>query len=131
MSTKMVIFRYLEDKDVFRGLYALRMAKRLLHRSSTSLDDETAVVASMKEMCGAEFTSGLERMLVDITLSEDLSNQFKRRMVEADHGTVDLDLVLMNSVAWPVTAAKDQFVTPKDLLPTLTRFAGFFNQKFT
>ena len=47
------IFRYLQDKDVFEGLYKLALSKRLLtYQNSVNMDAEQLMVKKLKEECG-------------------------------------------------------------------------------
>ena len=44
----MVIFRYVEDKDVFQKLYSKMLAKRLVQQSSASDDAEASMISKLK-----------------------------------------------------------------------------------
>lgn len=54
------------------------LAKRLIYdRSSLDMDIETFMINGLKQACGFEYTSKLQRMFTDITLSNDLNEKFK------------------------------------------------------
>jgi cullin 3 len=57
-----VIFRYLQDKDVFENFYKQHLAKRLLNGKSASDEAERAMIQKLKLECGYQFTSKLEGM---------------------------------------------------------------------
>ena len=59
----MVIFKYLEDKDVFRTLYTTKLSKRLIHGVSVSEEAEANMISKLKEVCGFEYTNRLQSML--------------------------------------------------------------------
>lgn len=44
----MVIFRYVEDKDVFQKFYSKMFAKRLVQQNSASDDAEAAMISKLK-----------------------------------------------------------------------------------
>ena len=44
----MVIFRYVEDKDVFQKFYSKMLAKRLVQQNSTSDDAEASMISKLK-----------------------------------------------------------------------------------
>ena len=58
----MVIFKYLEDKDVFQAFYATKLSKRLIHGESVSEEAEASMIMKLREVCGFEYTDKLQRM---------------------------------------------------------------------
>lgn len=60
--SQMVIFRFIDDKDVFQKFYQKRLAQRLIHGNSVSDDSESSMITKLKEACGYEYTSKLTRM---------------------------------------------------------------------
>jgi cullin 1 len=59
---QMVIFKYIEDKDIFQKFYSKMLAKRLIHGHSASDESETNMISKLKDACGFEYTSKLTRM---------------------------------------------------------------------
>jgi cullin 1 len=53
------------------------LAKRLVNGTSASDDAEGSMISKLKEACGFEYTSKLQRMLTDMSLSKELNDQFK------------------------------------------------------
>ena len=58
----MIVFKYIEDKDVFQTFYSKMLAKRLVHQISASADAEASMISKLKQACGYEYTSKLQRM---------------------------------------------------------------------
>ena len=58
----MVVFKYIEDKDVFQTFYSKMLAKRLIHSTSASEDLEGVMIGKLKSTCGYEYTSKLQRI---------------------------------------------------------------------
>jgi cullin 1 len=73
----MTIFKFIEDKDVFQKFYTKHLAKRLVNATSASEDSEAFMISKLKEACGFEYTSKLQRMFTDMTISKDLNNDFR------------------------------------------------------
>ena len=48
MLLQMVIFRYVEDKDVFQKFYSKLLAKRLVQQNSASDDAEASMISKLK-----------------------------------------------------------------------------------
>lgn len=53
----MVIFRYIQGKDVFEAFYKKDLAKRLLVGKSASFDLEKLMLSKLKTECGSSFTN--------------------------------------------------------------------------
>jgi cullin-4 len=68
----MVIFRFIQGKDVFEAFYKKRLAKRLLLGKCASEEAEKAMIAKLKQECGSAFTIKLEGMFKDMDLSDDV-----------------------------------------------------------
>ena len=45
---QMVVFKYIEDKDVFQKFYAKMLAKRLVQHNSASDDAEASMISKLK-----------------------------------------------------------------------------------
>ena len=73
----MTIFKFIEDKDVFQKFYTKNLAKRLVNSTSASDDAEASMISKLKEACGFEYTSKLQRMFTDMSISKDLNDDFK------------------------------------------------------
>ena len=58
----MVVFKYLEDKDVFQKFYSKMLAARLVSNLSASDEAESSMIGKLKHTCGFEYTSKLQRM---------------------------------------------------------------------
>merc|ERR1719346_263216 len=82
LNQVMVVFKYIEDKDVFQKFYSKMLAKRLVQHMSASDDAEASMISKLKSACGFEYTSKLQRMFQDIGVSKDLNEQFRRHLNE-------------------------------------------------
>ena len=71
-----MIFRYLQDKDIFESYYKHSFAKRLLNGRLTSEDNEKKMISKLKGECGHQYTQKLEGMLSDMSKSSEQTRQF-------------------------------------------------------
>ena len=62
LNQVMIIFKYIEDKDVFQNFYSNKLSKRLIHGASASDEAEASMISKLKEACGFEYTQKLQRM---------------------------------------------------------------------
>jgi cullin 1 len=58
----MVIFKFIDDKDVFQKFYQKKLAQRLVNLMSASDDSESSMISKLKDICGFEYTQKLSRM---------------------------------------------------------------------
>lgn len=120
LDKTMVLFRFLQEKDVFERYYKQHLAKRLLLNKSVSDDSEKNMISKLKTECGCQFTSKLEGMFKDITLSNTIMDEFKEHVNSSGtnlHG-VDLSVRVLTTGFWPTHSA-----TPKCSIPQAPRDA--------
>lgn len=60
------------------------LAKRLIYSTSASEEMESNMINRLKEICGVEYTSKLNKMFTDMSLSSDLNNTFRDYLREKD-----------------------------------------------
>eukprot|EP00736_Rhodelphis_marinus_P001479 Rmarinus@m.1972 len=98
----MILFRYVQGKDVFEAFYKKDLAKRLLMGRSASFDAEKAVISKLKAECGNAFTDHLEGMFKDIDLSKEIIASFKQTSAnDAKLSKIDLNVYVLTHSKWP------------------------------
>ncbi|PAV60854.1 hypothetical protein WR25_02273 isoform I [Diploscapter pachys] len=125
----MIVFKYIEDKDVFSKHYTKMFSKRLIYDQSASEDAEVSLINKLKQNCGFEYTSKLTKMITDMQLSKDLCGKFRSHCSDTgkDLG-VDLNILVLTSGTWP-TMPPLQVQLPEKLNGCLEEFKAFYNQK--
>ena len=68
----MILFKYIDDKDVFQSFYTTKLSKRLIHGVSASDEAEASMISKLKEACGFEYTNKLQRMFTGQCDTSDL-----------------------------------------------------------
>lgn len=102
LNQVMVVFKYIEDKDVFQKFYSKMLAKRLVNHTSASDDAEASMISKLKQACGYEYTIKLQRMFQDIGISKDLNDKFRQRIKSSDHpNEIDFSIQVLSSGSWP------------------------------
>ncbi|XP_035738748.1 cullin-3-like [Vespa mandarinia] len=133
LDKTMVLFRFLQEKDVFERYYKQHLAKRLLLNKSVSDDSEKNMISKLKTECGCQFTSKLEGMFKDITVSNTIMDEFKDHVLTSGTSLygVDISVRVLTTGFWPTQSA-----TPKCNLPGAPRgafdaFRRFYLAKHT
>ncbi|GAB5589452.1 ubiquitin ligase (cullin) of SCF [Umbelopsis nana] len=131
LNGTMTVFKYVEDKDVFQKFYSKMLAKRLVNGSSASDDAEASMISKLKEACGYEYTSKLQRMFTDMSLSKELNDNFKERMQQGHDPSElsDFNILVLSAGSWPLSAPTTAFNIPEDVVKTYDRFQKFYQSK--
>ncbi|KAL3106907.1 hypothetical protein niasHT_010822 [Heterodera trifolii] len=99
LDKALVLFRFLQEKDMFEKYYKQHLAKRLLLQKSLSDDAEKSMISKLKTECGIQFTSKIEGMFRDMELSSTIMNDYRSR------SDLDLSVRVLTSVFWPTNQA--------------------------
>uniref|UniRef100_A0A914I2D5 Cullin family profile domain-containing protein n=1 Tax=Globodera rostochiensis TaxID=31243 RepID=A0A914I2D5_GLORO len=94
LSRALALFRLLREKDMFEKYYKQHLAKRLLLQKNVSVDAEKSVISKLKPECGTHFTSKIERMFLDIELSNTIMNDY------SNPTELDLSVRVLTSSIW-------------------------------
>merc|ERR1712223_1419949 len=127
LNQVMVVFKYIEDKDVFQKFYSKMLAKRLVQHMSASDDAEASMISKLKQACGFEYTNKLQRMFQDVGVSKDLNEQFKTHLQnsESDRLDIDFSIQVLSSGSWPFQQSC-VFSLPSELERCVHRFTCFY-----
>ncbi|CAF4095079.1 unnamed protein product [Adineta steineri] len=127
----MIAFYYIHDKDVFQRHYGKMLAKRLVGQLSASDDSEELVISKLREACGFEYSSKLQRMFQDIRISTQLTTEFKEHCKTNAYDIIDsFRIMVLHSFAWPLISTPACSL-PHQLQPTYSLFTEFYTEKHT
>lgn len=103
LNKVMVIFRFIQGKDIFEAFYKKDLAKRLLVGKSASQDAENSMISKLKLECGSGFTAKLEGMFKDIRLSQDINNSFKQHLnnTQGYNFSAEMNINVLTTGYWP------------------------------
>ena len=128
LNEVMIVFKYIEDKDVFQKFYSKMLAKRLVGHLSASDDAEASMISKLKQACGFEYTSKLQRMFQDIGLSKDLNEQFRKHFESLEPLDLDFSIQILSSGSWPFQPPPS-FNLPQELERSVSRFTNFYSSQ--
>ncbi|KAK9765979.1 ubiquitin ligase (cullin) of SCF [Basidiobolus ranarum] len=131
LNNIMTVFKYVEDKDVFQKFYSKMLAKRLVNGTSASDDAEASMISKLKEACGYEYTSKLQRMFTDMGVSKDLNDAFREKMLQTHEANdlTDFYILVLGTASWPLQAPSTPFNIPDEIIKTYERFQRFYQSK--
>ena len=116
---------------MFQKFYSQMLAKRLIYDNSVSDDAESSMISRLKTACGFEYTSKLQRMFTDISVSKDLNEHFVESLRNRGKAlTVDFSVLILTAGAWPVAqTASTSFNIPAEFEKCIPTFQEFYNSR--
>ncbi|KAG6399901.1 hypothetical protein SASPL_141386 [Salvia splendens] len=121
----MILFRYLQEKDVFEKYYKQHLAKRLLSGKTVSDDAERSLIVKLKTECGYQFTSKLEGMFTDMKTSQDTMQGFYAACgAELGNGPT-LVVQVLTTGSWP-TQSTNTCNLPAELSTLCEKFRSYY-----
>jgi cullin 3 len=121
----MMLFRYLQEKDVFEKYYKQHLAKRLLSAKTVSDDAERSMIVKLKTECGYQFTSKLEGMFTDMKTSQDTMQDFYAKKSEELGDGPTLDVHILTTGSWP-TQPSPPCSLPSEILLVCEKFRAYY-----
>ena len=123
----MIVFQYLESKDVFQKFYSSMLAKRLVEHLSMSEDAEASMISKLKAACGALYTSKLQKMFQDMAVNNDLNIRFTTHLKDSSTSLdVDFHVDVLTHGSWPFQQMP-LFALPGDVESCIERFKLFYS----
>ncbi|KAI0059900.1 Cullin-4B [Artomyces pyxidatus] len=126
LDAALALYRFTEDKDVFRTFYHRALAKRLLLERSASDDFEKAILKKLKEQYDPEFSMG-DHMFNDLALSRDSMREYHARIGGED--VQKLNVMVLQQSFWPFTTRPAKVDLPVNMQGELTAFSQFYQEK--
>ncbi|KAJ8707614.1 hypothetical protein PYW07_011291 [Mythimna separata] len=131
LAAAIVVFKYVDDKDVFQKYYARALARRLIHQLSASMEQEEAMINRLKAACGYEFTNKLHRMFTDVAVSADLNAKFQQHLRDNNLATsTGFFIQVLQAGAWPLGGAMAPLAPPQQLERPARLFEAFYRASF-
>ncbi|KAI0222613.1 hypothetical protein L0F63_006758 [Massospora cicadina] len=131
LADLVVLFKYVDDKDVFLKFYSRLLARRLIYATSSSDEAEANLIAKLKGACGLEYTSKLQRMITDAALNGELNQLFKDHLTHKPAKVSgDYQFLILTAGAWPLHYPNCTIVIPKELDHDLGLFDAFYNAQY-
>ncbi|KIM81855.1 hypothetical protein PILCRDRAFT_821213 [Piloderma croceum F 1598] len=127
LDSALGLYRFTNDKDVFRTFYHRALAKRLLLERSASNDFEKAMLKKLKEQYDPDFGMG-DHMFNDLALSRETMLEFLSKEA-ADHPSQNLSVMVLQQSVWPFPVRKQDAGLPPSMQDQLTRYATFYKAK--
>jgi len=123
LLTKCVhLFEHITDKDYFSSTYRSKLAKRLLNEDTASDDAERCMIAKLKMICGAQFTSKMEGMINDMRTAAEVQRKFEQSSPSLP---LEFSVQVLAVSYWP-TYPTHNIPLPASLANAMSTFNHFY-----
>ncbi|GMN43209.1 hypothetical protein TIFTF001_012415 [Ficus carica] len=125
------LLEYVSDKDLFMEFYKTKLSHRLLFGKSANQEYEKCILTKLKQHHGIEFTRKTEKMIIDIELSKERHENFKKYLQDHPDVTtrgIDLNVTVLTAISWP-NFNSVELNLPDEMLKCIDAFTGFYNEK--
>merc|ERR1719495_2503017 len=131
LDKSMILFRFLQEKDAFEEYYKRHLARRLLNQKSASDDSEKMMISKLKSECGCQFTSKLEGMFKDMTLSNTVNEEFRVHLnnTSTNLNGVDMSVRVLTTGFWLGQNAPPHINLPRIPAQAFDVFKNFYLAK--
>ncbi|KAF7343139.1 Ubiquitin-protein ligase [Mycena venus] len=130
LNRMMVLFRFVEDKDVFLTFYTTKLSRRLIYGVGVSHEVEASVIGKLQQACGVQYTRVLQRMLTDISLSLAVTDSFMEHMAHVNNSTkIVFSMKVLGMNLWPLVPPPHDLLLPPELLPMFRCFTGYYKSQ--
>ncbi|POS86595.1 hypothetical protein EPUL_004218 [Erysiphe pulchra] len=105
LDRAVTLLQYIHDKDMFERYYKKHLARRLLYKKSESGEVEKQMISKMKQEIGNSFTTKLEGMFRDMTMSDELTSQYRvyiQELGKSEKTKVELGINVLTTNYWPI-----------------------------
>eukprot|EP00262_Sarcandra_glabra_P018752 TRINITY_DN6853_c0_g1_i2.p1 TRINITY_DN6853_c0_g1~~TRINITY_DN6853_c0_g1_i2.p1 ORF type:complete len:473 (+),score=78.91 TRINITY_DN6853_c0_g1_i2:173-1420(+) len=121
------ILAYIYDKDIFAKFYWKKLAHRLLFDRSGNEDLERRILTKFKQECSAQFTSKMEGMVTDMTLSRENQLVFQSYLKDNQdqYPIMDMSVTVLTPGLWP--SDKSSYLNlPSEMVSCIDAYTMFY-----
>lgn len=132
LSLSIIVFKYIDDKDVFQKFYGKNMARRLIFSQLASMEAEESMINKLKQVCGYEFTAKLQRMFTGIGVSNEQREKFNQylRKNNLELG-ISFSIYILQVGSWPLCQSPiTSFALPEIFANSVKAFENYYYSTF-
>lgn len=132
LTLSIIVFKYIDDKDIFQKFYSKNMARRLIFSQLASMEAEESMINKLKQVCGYEFTAKLHRMFTDIGVSNELRESFNQNLRQQNTQLgISFSIYVLQAGSWPLGQSPvTSFKLPDILLNSVNAFEKYYYTRF-
>ena len=97
-----ILFKFIENKDMFEHFFIKNLATTCLYNLNVSEELQNYLIEQLKYECGSFFVSKSQEMISDVKLSEELSNLFNKNSQSIKKSNIKFNFYVYSNYSWPI-----------------------------
>ena len=98
-----ILFKYIENKDMFEHYFIKRFANICLYNLNVSEELQNYLIERLKKECGNFFVSKSEEMISDVKLSKELNDNFIEQSTLLKDNNIIFNFSIYSNYSWPIS----------------------------
>ncbi|KAI6227461.1 Cullin-5 [Aphelenchoides fujianensis] len=132
LNNVLLVLKYVANKDVFMRYHKTHLSRRLILEMSADQEKEEVLVNKFRENgMPSDFVSKLFRMLQDMELNRELSNEFRQYAAGEGREVDAIQLKILNAGAWSRGRDKCHVSFPPEIEEIIPEVEEFYKKKHT
>ena len=97
-----ILFKLIENKDMFEHFFIKRLANTCLYNLNISEELQNYLIEQLKYECGNFFVSKSQEMISDVKLSEELNTLFNSNNQNLQKQKIKYNFYVYSNYSWPI-----------------------------
>ena len=123
----MILFKYIENKDLFENFFIKKLCIRCLFNLNKSEEAQNYLIEELKNECGPYFVSKSQEMISDIQASKEMSQLFNKE--EKNNFYIPINYFVLSNYTWPIDKLIKGEIKNFDIGICEKKFFEFYHKK--
>ena len=97
-----ILFKFIENKDMFEHFFIKNLATTCLYNLNVSEELQNYLIEQLKNECGNFFVSKSEEMISDVKLSKELNDKFIQQSDLLKDNNIIFNFSIYSNYSWPI-----------------------------
>ena len=99
----MILFKYIENKDLFENFFIKKLCIRCLFNLNKSEEAQNYLIEQLKNECGPYFVSKSQEMISDVKASQEMTQLFSKEInKEKNNLDIPINYFVLSNYTWPI-----------------------------
>ena len=126
----MILFKYIENKDLFENYFIKKLCVRCLFNLNKSEEAQNYLIEQLKNECGPYFVSKSQEMISDVKASQEMSNIFNNEEnTKGTNSTIPINYFVLSNYTWPIDKLVKGEIINFDVGVSEKKFFEFYHKK--
>jgi len=123
----MVLFKYIENKDLFENFFIKKLCIRCLFDLNKSEEAQNYLIEQLKNECGPYFVSKSQEMISDVKASQEMSQLFNKD--NENQFYIPVNYFVLSNYTWPIDKLIKGEIANFEIGGQEKKFFDFYHKK--